>query len=92
MKQLIVYYDGYCVFCNFWVRKLCQWDRKEANAMDLQALDSVPLGSAKYPLRLQQDLIISTVDALICWNQKISPLPKTASANFYKFSIQMIYC
>ena len=29
MKPLIIFYDGYCVLCNFWVRKLCRWDRKD---------------------------------------------------------------
>jgi predicted DCC family thiol-disulfide oxidoreductase YuxK len=26
MIPCTILYDGYCVFCNFWVRLLCKWD------------------------------------------------------------------
>lgn len=29
MKPLILFYDGPCVLCNFWIRKLCHWDKKD---------------------------------------------------------------
>ena len=29
MKPLIVFYDGPCVFCNFWVQQLCRWDKND---------------------------------------------------------------
>jgi len=25
----IIYYDGYCPFCHFWVRQLCRFDRRD---------------------------------------------------------------
>ena len=29
MKPLILFYDGPCVLCNYWIRKLCHWDKKD---------------------------------------------------------------
>lgn len=29
MKSLIIFYDGPCVLCNYWIQKLCQWDRMD---------------------------------------------------------------
>ena len=28
MKYLIIFYDGPCVLCNYWIQKLCQWDKE----------------------------------------------------------------
>ena len=28
MKSLIIFYDGPCVLCNYWIQKLCQWDKE----------------------------------------------------------------
>ena len=29
MKSLIVFYDGPCILCNYWIRRLCQWDKND---------------------------------------------------------------
>ncbi len=29
MNYLIIFYDGPCVLCNYWIRKLCKWDKKD---------------------------------------------------------------
>ena len=29
MTQKIIFYDGLCPFCNFWVNKILKWDKEE---------------------------------------------------------------
>ena len=29
-SHTLIYYDGHCPFCNFWVRQLCHFDAKDA--------------------------------------------------------------
>lgn len=38
MKSLIVFYDGPCVLCNYWIKKLCQWDKEDQ--LKFTSLDS----------------------------------------------------
>ena len=28
-KPIIVFFDGPCVLCNYWVKKLCAWDKND---------------------------------------------------------------
>lgn len=74
MNHFILFYDGYCVFCNFWVRKLCQWDRE-----DLFRFASIDSSSAKNMIRTT-GFDTTAVDSLIYWDQN-SP-PKVESAAF----------
>ena len=63
MERLIIFYDGYCVFCNFWIRKLCRWDSKDR-------LRFAPLNS-----KMAEDMIQKTsfdrsqIDSIIAWDQ-----------------------
>ncbi len=38
MKYIIILFDGPCVLCNAWVKRLCKWDHKDQ--LRFAALDS----------------------------------------------------
>lgn len=73
MSHLILFYDDYCIFCNFWVRKLCQWDRKDQ--IRFAPLDSAPA----IEMRKATGFDSTTVDSIICWDQKSPPQIESAA-------------
>lgn len=38
MKPLIIFYDGPCILCNYWIKKLCKWDKYDR--LKFTSLDS----------------------------------------------------
>ena len=71
MKPLIIFYDGYCVLCNFWVRKLCLWDRKDC-------LRFAPLESAIAEAMVKKTKINrSNLDSVLVWDQQNEPLAES---------------
>ena len=73
MKQLIIFYDGYCVLCNSWVRKLCQWDRSDR--LRFARLDS-PLADEMFK---KTGFDSSTLDSVLVWDQQSNPLVESAA-------------
>lgn len=60
MKSLIIFYDGPCVLCNYWIQKLCQWDKE--NHFKFTSLDSkfaIDFFSKNPSPILKKDAIIS---------------------------------
>ena len=64
MKPIIIFYDGPCVFCNFWIRTLCNWDKNDR--LRFSSLDS------DYAIKFasQREINISNKDTVIVWDQE----------------------
>ena len=63
MKPLIIFFDGPCVFCNFWIRTLCKWDKNDR--LRFSSLDS----DLALKFSSQRDINISNKDTVIVWDQ-----------------------
>ena len=61
MSYLIVFFDDSCVFCNFWVKKLVEWDKSDR--MRFSSLQS-PFATRFFKEHSSQLL---AKDALITW-------------------------
>mgnify|MGYP001170323909 FL=1 len=64
MKSLIIFYDGPCVLCNYWIQKLCQWDKE--NRFKFTSLES------KFAIDFfnKNPSPILKKDALISWDSE----------------------
>jgi len=66
MKPLIIFYDAPCILCNYWVQKLCRWDKKDQ--LRFATLDS--------PLFLsfaqERGLDPNKMDTAVVWDQQYS--------------------
>ena len=73
MKALIIFYDGYCVLCNFWVRQICRWDYKDQ--FRFASLDS------KHAEKMFKETGFdsSSYDSVLVWDQKSVPLTESAA-------------
>jgi predicted DCC family thiol-disulfide oxidoreductase YuxK len=64
MKPLVLFYDGPCILCNYWVRRLCIWDKNDQ--LRFTSLDSdYALGFfKKHPSPLLEK------DAILSWDSE----------------------
>ena len=64
MSHLIVFYDGPCALCNYWVQKLCQWDSD----------DHLRFSSLSDPLfdqfARERNIQKEAIDSLVVWDQQ----------------------
>lgn len=72
MKPIIVFFDGYCVLCNFWVKKLCKWDKKDR--LRFTTLDS----KMAFDLKAKSGFDLKEVDSILVWDQQNNPLVEAA--------------
>ena len=66
LEKVILYFDGHCVLCNWWVRLLCKIDKK--NIFFFSTLERIS-ESEKNRLPLENPKI----DSVIVWDQKSPP-------------------
>lgn len=64
MKPLVLFYDGPCILCNYWIRRLCIWDKNDQ--LRFTSLDSdYALGFfKKHPSPLHEK------DAILSWDSE----------------------
>lgn len=62
MKPLLIFYDGPCMLCNFWIQKLCRWDKKDR--LQFTSLDS-PFARDFFKKNPSKQL---AVDSIVTWN------------------------
>ena len=66
MKPLIIFYDEPCVLCNYWVQRLCHWDKK----------DQLRFISLDHPSFLafaeERGLDLNSMDTSVVWDQEYS--------------------
>jgi len=64
MKPLIIFYDGPCILCNYWIRKLCKWDKYDR--LKFTSLDS------KFALDFFENnpSSLHEKDAIISWDRQ----------------------
>jgi len=62
MKQLILFYDGPCILCNFWIQKLCRWDKNDR--LQFSSLDSA---FAKYFFKKHPSHLLA-IDSILAWD------------------------
>lgn len=78
MKPLIVFFDGPCVMCNWWVNKLCRWDKKDQ-------LRFAPLdGAIAKDFAKTRHIDLDAIDSVIIWDQTFS-YAMEAEATFMLF-------
>ena len=66
MNKLIVFFDGPCVLCNFWVQKLCRWDTH-----DRLYFASLQSDLAQQFIK-ERGLDIEQLNSVITWDQEFS--------------------
>ena len=66
MKPLIIFYDEPCVLCNYWVQRLCHWDKK----------DQLRFTTLDHPSFLafaeERSLDLNSMDTSVVWDQEYS--------------------
>ncbi|MGB2404596.1 MAG: thiol-disulfide oxidoreductase DCC family protein [Flavobacteriaceae bacterium] len=63
MKPLLIFFDGPCVFCHFWVRQLCRWDKHDQlrfTTLDHPLVDTIATA---------HNMDLRTIDSVIVWDQ-----------------------
>ena len=81
MKPLILFYDGPCVLCNYWIRKLCHWDKKDQ--LRFTSLDSEYANDffKNHPTPLLEK------DAILSWDSETVhtsfPVPELVPSLFF---------
>ncbi len=66
MKPLIIFFDGPCVMCNWWVNKLCRWDKKD------QLRFAQLNGKMANDFAQERNIKLDEIDTVIIWDQSYS--------------------
>ena len=78
MKPLIIFFDGPCVMCNWWVNKLCRWDKKD------QLRFAQLKGKMASDFAKARNIKLDEIDTVIIWDQSYS-YAMEAEATFMLF-------
>ena len=66
MKHLIIFYDEPCIFCNYWVQRLCRWDKRDQ-------LRFAPLDHPRFEkFAKERNLNRDDMDTVVAWDQEYS--------------------
>ena len=64
MKHLIIFYDEPCIFCNYWVQRLCRWDKRDQ-------LRFSPLDHPRFEkFAKERNLNRDDMDTVVAWDQE----------------------
>lgn len=66
MKRIILFYDGPCAFCNYWIQKLCDWDRDDQ--LRFASLDS----QLFIDFTKERNIDSTSFDSVVAWDKQYS--------------------
>ena len=74
MKRIIIFYDGFCVLCNSWVKLLCLLDKNDFFRFSPLSSDEAKNMKELFPN-------VKKIDSIIVWDK--SSKPKTEAEAFF---------